>query len=143
MRPNKQYRVKVDTTFSENKSAGVGARYINSGEMTIRDAIEIACTCLFAPIGGAAAGESISKVKARQEISRTIFETYMSLALSRAEVSEGEDSTWAENKVLPTEIKLEDTRLTMEREENSSMESEKLQECSSSVTKIYFDDEEF
>lgn len=150
MQPNKQYRIRIDTTFSENKSAGVGARYLNSGELTKRDAIEIACTCLFAPVGGANAGESLEKIKARQAVSRAIFETWMCLALSRAEIGECEAADLAaqENDFLPTT----DTSLTIENHQKSLVELEETFENSSSLavadkeevlTEINFDDEEF
>ena len=149
-KPNKQYKVKINTTFSENKSAGVGARYLNSGEITARNAIEIACTCLFAPIGGATAGESLEKVKARQAVSRAIFENYMNLALSRVEISESEleDLAAQENNFLPTT----DTSPIIENQQQSLMELEETFENSSNLavankeeilTEINFDDEEF
>lgn len=79
----RQIKFKIDTTFSDNISAGVAAKYLNSGEIFLRDGVEIAISCLFAPIGAAVEGETRAEVEARCEVSRMQFETYMKLALSR------------------------------------------------------------
>ena len=144
----RQVRLNLDTKFSENKGAGIGARYLNSGEILLRHGVEQAIACLFTPIGAAMEGATLSEVKARQEISRSIFESWMNLATSRAELNE-------ENKGLSVETKFEDIKssnsgfevngVTSKSNPESSTESEELRELTSSptLTEINFDDEEF
>ena len=144
----RQIRVNIDTTFSEHRPAGIGARYLNSGEIRVRDGVELAITCLFTPIGAAMEGATLSEIKQRQEIARTIFETWMNLATSRAEVNE-------EEKRLSVEAQLSDSTYSNSGFERSSVtsaldsesmtKSEGLREFTSSpiLTEINFDDEEF
>ncbi len=80
----RQVRLKIDTSFAESKNAAIAIEYLNSGEIFIRDGLEIALSCLFSPLGAAASGESPSQVQLRCELSRTQFETYMTLAINRA-----------------------------------------------------------
>ena len=75
-----QIRLKIDTTFSEKKGAGIALEYLSSGEISLRGGIEIALSCFFAPIGAAVGGATLSEVQARCELSRMQFETYMNLA---------------------------------------------------------------
>ena len=144
----RQIRVNIDTTFSEHRPAGIGARYLNSGEIRARDGVELAITCLFTPIGAAMEGATLSEIKQRQEIARTIFETWMNLATSRAELNE-------EEKRLSVEAQLSDSTYSNSGFERSSVtsaldsesmtKSEGLREFTSSpvLTEINFDDEEF
>lgn len=82
----RQIKLKLfPTTFSENIAAGIAAKYLNSGEIVVRDGIEIAISCLFAPLGAAIEGASREEVEERCEISRTLLETYISLALTRVQ----------------------------------------------------------
>ena len=158
----KQVKLKIETSFSENRGAAIAVEYLNSGEITLRDGLEVALSCLFAPLGAAAKGASQSEVKSRREISRTIFETYMNLAMSRAEVNETEKSctTEVEAHVTRGDTKFEDSTPTVthpldskrEGEESSvlglfksesAMTSSRDNESSNAVSGINFDDEEF
>jgi len=137
----RQIRVNIDTTFSEHRPAGIGARYLNSGEIRVRDGVELAITCLFTPIGAAMEGATLSEIKQRQEIARTIFETWMNLATSRAEVNE-------ENKKLSVETHWSDSGFEGSSV-TSALDSESMN-CSEEFTstpvleeEINFDDEEF
>ena len=145
----RQIRVKIDTTFSEHRPAGIGAKYLNSGEIRARDGVELAITCLFTPIGAAMEGATLSEIKQRQEIARTIFETWMNLATSRAEVNE-------ENNKLSVETKLSESTYSNLGFERSSVtsaldserltSSEELKEFTSTPVldeEINFEDEEF
>ena len=78
----RQIRLKIDTTFSSNKGAGIAINYLNSGEIPLRNGLDLALSCLFSPIGAAIAGASQSEVESRIEMSRTQFELYVNLALS-------------------------------------------------------------
>ncbi len=142
----RQIRVNIDTTFSEHRPAGIGAKYLNSGEIRARDGVELAITCLFTPIGAAMEGATLSEIKQRQEIARTIFETWMNLATSRAELNE-------EEKRLSVEAQLSDSTYSNSGFERSSvtsaLDSESMN-CSEEFTstpvleeEINFDDEEF
>ncbi len=160
----KQVKLKIETSFSENRGAAIAVEYLNSGEITLRDGLEVALSCLFAPLGAAAKGASQSEVKSRREISRTIFETYMNLAISRAEIEETETSCTteveAEAHFTRGDTKLEDSTPTVthpldskrEGEESSVLRLEKAEpamtssretESSLAVSGINFDDEEF
>ena len=137
----RQIRLNINTKFSENKGAAIGARYLNSGEIRARDGVELAITCLFTPIGAAMEGATLSEIKQRQEIARTIFETWMNLATSRAEVNE-------ENKKLSVETHWSDSGFEVRRV-TSALDSESMN-CSEEFTstpvldeEINFDDEEF
>lgn len=77
-------RLNIDTTFIDSKGAGIATKYLNSGEITVRDGIEVAISCVFTPLGLASQGGTIEEVERLIEISRTQFETYMSLAVCRA-----------------------------------------------------------
>ena len=79
----KQIPLQIKTSFSEGKPAGQGAKYLNSGEIDVRCGIEIALGCVFAPLGAAANGASYQEVERMVARSRTQFEIYMNLALSR------------------------------------------------------------
>jgi len=81
----KQYPLKIDTTFRETKPAGLAAKYLNSGEIEPRTGVEIAISCLFAPLGAATNGASRQEVEAIVAASRTQFEVFCALALSRCE----------------------------------------------------------
>ncbi len=83
----KQIRLKIDTTFVETKPAGLGAKYLNSGEIDTRAGIEIAIGCLFAALGAAECGASRKKIENLSAIARTQLEVYLSLALTRCNES--------------------------------------------------------
>ena len=135
-----QVRININTSFSENKSAGIAAKFLNSGEIFLRDGIEIAISCLFAPLGAAVEGASPSAVKKRCEISRMQFETYMNLAMSRAETLTSHpdkvneiDVTETAETILSDEIDAEETFVVSNY--NSQLDDKTLY--------INFDDEEF
>ncbi len=144
-----QIKFKMNTSFSTQKGAGIGMKYPNSGEIRARDGVEVAIACLFAPIGAALEGATLSEVKARREISRSIFETYMNLAISRAEIEETETSCTreveVEDNLWSNETKLSDSTPTVVHLLDSEREGEESRENESSnaVSGINFDDEEF
>ena len=144
----RQIRVNIDTTFSEHRPAGIGARYLNSGEIRARDGVELAITCLFTPIGAAMEGATLSEIKQRQEIARTIFETWMNLATSRAELNEEEKRLSVEAQLSDSTYRnsgFERSSVTSALDSESMTKSEGLREFTSSpvLTEINFDDEEF
>ena len=63
-----QIRLKIDTTFLENKGAGIAVKYLNQEEIPLRDALGLALSCLFSPIGAAETGASQSEVESRSEL---------------------------------------------------------------------------
>lgn len=81
----KQYPLKIDTTFRETKPAGLAAKYLNSGEIDPRAGVEIAISCLFAPLGAAITGASSQEVEGIVAASRTQFEVFCALALNRCQ----------------------------------------------------------
>ncbi len=144
----RQIRVNIDTTFSEHRPAGIGAKYLNSGEIRARDGVELAITCLFTPIGAAMEGATLSEIKQRQEIARTIFETWMNLATSRAELNEEEKRLSVEAQLSDSTYRnsgFERSSVTSALDSESMTKSEGLREFTSSpvLTEINFDDEEF
>lgn len=114
----RQVRLKIDTSFAESKNAAKAVEYLNSGEILLRDGLEIALSCMFSPIAAAAEGASLSEIKQRCEVSRTQFETYMNLAMSRAEVLNSHS-----DKV--NEIDITETTETIFSEQSNSEEAEK------------------
>ncbi len=92
-----QIRLKIDTTFLENKGAGIAVKYLNQEEIPLRDALGLALSCLFSPIGAAETGASQSEVEARIKISRIQFETYMNLAYSYLTTDQLDFSTSNQN----------------------------------------------
>ncbi|MDJ0575415.1 MAG: hypothetical protein QNJ65_09660 [Xenococcaceae cyanobacterium MO_234.B1] len=78
----RQARLNINTSFSTEKGAGIAMKYLNKEEIPLRDALGLALSCLFSPIGAAETGASQSEVEARIKISRIQFETYMNLAYS-------------------------------------------------------------
>ncbi len=120
----KQVPLKINTTFVETKPAGLAAQYLNSGEIDTRAGVEIAIRCLFAPLGAAASGASRREVEALIAASRTQFEIYLNLALSRC----GENC--AENvRVATTFSKTSvavNSTAAFDPEENIDFESEEL-----------------
>ena len=137
----KQVKLKIDTSFSENRDAARAILYLKSGEINLRDGIEISLACLFAPIGAAVAGASQSEVKTKCEMSRTIFETYMNLAMSRAELREEDKSLSVETKLLnsTTHNNADTSNLSSPSQSEEKREGDK----SPTLTKINFDEEEF
>jgi len=87
----KQYPLTIDTTFAETKPAGLAAKYLNSGEIYPRAGVEIAISCLFAPLGAAISGVSRQEVEGIIAASRTQFEVFCALALSRCQENSGSD----------------------------------------------------
>lgn len=87
-----QIKLNINTSFSINKGAGLAMKYLNSGEIPLRQGIELALSCLFAPLGVAIIGGSIDDVKDRCELSRSLFEAYINLALQRADLKEANSS---------------------------------------------------
>ena len=83
----KQHRVVVDTRFFETTPAGLAAKYLNSGEIKVRDGVATAIACVFAALGGAIHGLSEKEVESIIERSRTQFEIYCALARSRCLLS--------------------------------------------------------
>jgi hypothetical protein len=81
----KQYRLKIDTKFSETKPAGLATKYLNSGEIDQRAGVEIAIACLFAPLGATLSGASRLEIEKLIAASRTQSETYFALALNRCD----------------------------------------------------------
>lgn len=86
----KRSRLFIDTSFSLKTNAGIALKYLQSEDMNSRDGIKVALACLFAPLGYAFNGASINEVKAKCSQSRTTFETYMKLALDRADLNNQE-----------------------------------------------------
>ena len=129
----------IDTRFSGNKDIAIALRYLKSGEIDLRTGIEIALSCLFAPIGAAVSGESQGAVKARCEVSRMQLETYLTLALSRfgAKVASYSTEIEAEDSFLPVEKTRSDALVAV-----ASSRVEETTESKSSYTFINFDDEE-
>lgn len=78
-------RYYLDTTFSLSLDIGKAVKYLNSGEIPLRDATEIALASFYCPLAAAQEGASVRQVEALIEVSRTQFETYMSLAVSRSQ----------------------------------------------------------
>ena len=113
-----QIKFKIDTTFSENISAGMAAKYLNSREILLRDGIEIAISCLFAPIAAAVEGATLSEVEEQCKKSRIQFETYMSLAMSRVKEPDLSQETL-------NEIDITETTETILSEQSNSEEAEK------------------
>ena len=147
----RQVRLKIDTSFAESKNAAIAIEYLNSGEIFIRDGLEIALSCLFSPLGAAASGESLSQVRLRCELSRAQFETYMTLAINRAkalkllseESQEIEVSSELET-ISPTQSDNQET--VMVSESFSHSEETVMASGKSSDDKplyINFDEEEF
>ena len=114
----KQISLKLNTTFIENKPAGLAAKYLNSGEIDVRTGIEIAIGCLFAPLGAAISGSNRKEVDALIQTSRTQFEIYLSLALSRCHNELIEDKT--------VSVREDNSAIDFDIEENIDFESEDL-----------------
>lgn len=81
----KQIPVKIDTTFIDTKPAGLAAKYLNSGEIDLRAGVEIAISCLFAPLGAVINGANRQEVEGIVAASRTQFEVFCALALNRCQ----------------------------------------------------------
>jgi hypothetical protein len=81
----KQVSLKINTSFIETKPAGLATKYLKSGEIDLRMGIELAISCLFAPIGAAVNGATRSEVETMIASSRTQFELCLTLALSRCQ----------------------------------------------------------
>ncbi len=113
-----QVRININTSFSENKSAGIAAKYLNKGEISLRNGLELAISCLFSPLGSADDGATLAEVKARCEVSRTVFETYMRLALSRVDnysyIEQSLDEKNETIKCTPNESGLKETVMANE-----------------------------
>ncbi|CAA9569569.1 hypothetical protein AVDCRST_MAG81-1446 [uncultured Synechococcales cyanobacterium] len=92
----KQYPLKIDTSFTDTKPAGLAAKYLNSGEIHPRAGIEIAISCLFAPLGAAINGASRQEVEGIVAASRTQFEVFCALALSRCQ-----EKSYADVRINP------------------------------------------
>ncbi len=92
-----QARLNINTSFSTEKGAGIAMKYLNQEEIPIRDALGLALSCLFSPIGAAETGASQSEVEARIKISRIQFETYMNLAYSYLTTDQLDFSTSNQN----------------------------------------------
>ena len=137
----RQVRFNIDTTFSENKRAAMGVKYLNSGEIPSRTGTELAISCLLTPLGYAVFGGSLQEVDSQIEISRTIFESYMNLARNRAESDEKslaqENGDEIANAVLANETKVE-AKAELVTADIAQSESEE-----EALTEINFDDEEF
>lgn len=71
----------IKTTFVENKPAGLGTKYLNSGVIEPGAGVELAIICLYGPLGTARGGGTRSEIDAAISESRRIFENYMDLAL--------------------------------------------------------------
>lgn len=110
-------RFSFEATFSPSQNAALAAKYLTSGEMAQGKEIEIALSCLFAPLGAASEGASANKVKSLIETSRIQFETYMSLALCRLE----NHSDISTDESCPTQEKSDDL---LEDEEDDLLEDE-------------------
>lgn len=81
----KRVKFNLNTTFITSLKIGKVIEYLNKENIPLRDAIEIALTCFYYPLAAASKGESIEQIKASIETSRAQFETYIGLAVSRAE----------------------------------------------------------
>ena len=120
----KQIPLKINTTFVETKPAGLGAHYLKSGEIDTRAGIEIAIGCLFAPLGAAVSGASRREVEALIAASRTQFEIYLNLALSRCGDDDAENIRVA--TTVPKTSIAANPVAAFEAEENIDFESEEL-----------------
>ncbi len=134
----RQIKLKINTTFSENISAGIAAKYLNSEEIVTRDGIEMAISCLYAPIGAAVNGATRDEVEERCKLSRTLLETYINLALTRVKNSCFVPQTINEIDITETTEAILSEELDFEK--NTRASSLKSDE---ELLGINFDDEEF
>ncbi len=85
---SRRIKLEVNTSFLERGVAGKGAKYLKSGEISLRDGLEIAISCCFGPLGAVIDGASRAEVEQIGQRSRAQLETYINLALNRCEESE-------------------------------------------------------
>lgn len=71
----------IKTTSVENKDAGLGAKYLNSGVIELSAGVELAIACLYGPLGTAIGGGMSSEIAEAIFESRRTFDKYMDLAL--------------------------------------------------------------
>ncbi|NJO94388.1 MAG: hypothetical protein HC820_08725 [Hydrococcus sp. RM1_1_31] len=130
---SKQYRLKLDTKFIESIPAGQAAKFLNSGEIDLRTGVEIAIACLFAPLGAAIDGASLSEVERLIAISHTQMETYFALARGRCQrnfstpVREVSQYALQESPVPPLGSKDDNSVLELNYEENIDLDDEEIE----------------
>jgi hypothetical protein len=93
--------IEVSTRFSETTRAGRAAGYLSSGEIDRRSGVEVAITCLFAPLREAQEGATEDEVEESIAISQAQWELYMDMARNRCRC--GSSRRGAIVKLQPTE----------------------------------------
>lgn len=93
----KQHRLVIDTRYSETTPVGLAVKYLNSREVRLRDALEVAISCYYAPLAAAIEGATQEEVMAYIERSRTQFEVNCGLALSRCTPGVRKEKHYPEN----------------------------------------------
>jgi hypothetical protein len=81
--------IEVSTRFSETTRAGRAAGYLSSGEIDRRSGVEVAITCLFAPLREAQEGATEDEVEQSIAISQAQWELYMGMARNRCRCRSG------------------------------------------------------
>ena len=119
----KQYPLKIDTTFRETKPAGLAAKYLNSGEIDLRAGVEIAISCLFAPLEAAINGASCQEVEGIIAASRTQFEVFSALALNRCQ-----ENSYSNVRNTPSFLKtsIAVNAVELEPDENIDLDNEEI-----------------
>jgi hypothetical protein len=75
--------IEVSTRFSETTRAGRAAGYLSSGEIDRRSGVEVAITCLFAPLREAQEGATEDEIEQSIAISQAQWVLYMDMARNR------------------------------------------------------------
>ena len=81
------HEVKIVTRFSDSTRAGRAACYLNSGEVDKRIALEVALTCVFAPLREAQEGATPDELEESISQSQAVWDGYMNLARQRCKGS--------------------------------------------------------
>ena len=79
--------IKIVTRFSDSTRAGRAACYLNSGEIDKRIALEVALTCVFAPLREAQEGATLDELEESIAQSQAVWDGYMNLARQRCKGS--------------------------------------------------------
>lgn len=83
------HQLDVSTRFSETTRAGRAAGYLSSGEIDRRSGVEVAITCLFAPLREAQEGATEDEIEQSIAISQAQWELYMDMARNRCRCRSG------------------------------------------------------
>lgn len=131
-------RLSIETSFNQSQNAAIAAKYLKEGEIPMKEGIEIALSCLFAPLGAASEGASVERIKSLIQTSRVQFETYMNLALcqleNQSDVGKENQLDVGEENQLDVATGTSDSYSIQENSDDLSEEE---------LTYINFDDEEF